>query len=418
MDRATWRRDELVNPEKDAGPERPLLVWPQDDTPRMGRGAGAAYLAFLVLLAFGAVWVLERDIEGPTPSVDERASNEPPITGAELPRPVELEQPTSVPDLGDLPPVDVGRSAAVDLPAAPVEPPAVPEAATPPPRVTTAIPRNDRPAQSASPSVSRVRPPLTPPVRPPLAVTPTPKPPPRATTSETSPSPPPRIATTEPAPLPPPRVTTPEPAPAPPPRVSTPEPAPAPPPRVTTSEPAPSQPRVATAEPAPSPLPRVSVDDPLLVPPATPPPAAAVPPANAGAAAAVPTPSTPRSFGAAPSNASRAAIEVENAAIRDVLGRYRSAFNALDSKAALQVWPTVNQRTLERAFGQLQEQNVSFDRCAIDVKGPIAQANCIGNTRFVPKVGSRSPQVETRQWVFSLRKASSTGWQIQEVQAR
>ena len=417
MDRATWRRDELVNPERDAGPERPLLVWPQDDTPKMGRAAATAYLAFLVLLAFGAVWVLERDIEGPTPSEDARASNQA-TTSAELPPPVDPDQPISVPDLGDLPPVDVGRSAAVDLLPAPVEPPAVPEAATPPPRVTTAIPRNDRPAQSASPSVSRVRPPLTPPVRPPLAVTPTPQPPPRATTSETSPSPPPRIATTEPAPLPPPRVTTPEPAPAPPPRVSTPEPAPAPPPRVTTSEPAPSQPRVATAEPAPSPLPRVPVDDPLLVPPATPPPAAAVPPANAGAAAAVPTPSTPRSFGTAPSNASRVAIEVENAAIRDVLGRYRSAFNALDSKAALQVWPTVNQRTLERAFGQLQEQNVSFDRCAIDIKGPIAQANCIGNTRFVPKVASRSPQVESRQWVFSLRKASSSGWQIQEVQAR
>ncbi len=61
----------------------------------MGRGAGAAYLAFLVLLAFGAVWVLEQDIEGPTPSVDSRASNEPPITGAESPRPVELEPPTT-----------------------------------------------------------------------------------------------------------------------------------------------------------------------------------------------------------------------------------------------------------------------------------------------------------------------------------
>ena len=394
MDRATWRRDEVVNPQRDAGPERPLLVWPQDDTPRMGRGAGAAYLAFLVLLAFGAVWVLKQDIDGPTPSVNPRASNEAPITGAELPRSVEIEPPTSVPDLGDVPPVDVGRSAAADLPTVPVKPPAAPQAAAPPPRAATDIPRNAQPTQSAPPSVSRVRPPLTPPVRTPLAVTPTPNPPPRVTTSETSPSPPPRVATTEPAPLPPPRATTPEPA------SQT-------PPRVTTPEPAPSQPRVATAEPVPSPLPRVAVDDPVLMPPATPPPAAAVP-----------TPSTPRSFGTAPSNASRAAIEVENNAIRDVLGRYRSAFNALDSKAAQQVWPTVNQRTLDRAFAQLREQNVSFDRCTIDVKGAIAQANCNGSTRFVPRVGSHSPQVEPRQWNFSLRKASSGGWQIQEVQAR
>jgi hypothetical protein len=101
-----------------------------------------------------------------------------------------------------------------------------------------------------------------------------------------------------------------------------------------------------------------------------------------------------------------------------VLGRYRSAFNALDAKAAQQVWPTVNERTLDRAFGQLQEQNVSFDRCTIDVKGVLAQANCSGTTRFVPRVGSRSQQVESRQWNFSLRKGYGGGWVIQEVQAR
>jgi hypothetical protein len=109
---------------------------------------------------------------------------------------------------------------------------------------------------------------------------------------------------------------------------------------------------------------------------------------------------------------------VESGAIRDVLGRYRSAFNSLDTQAAVQVWPTVNQRTLDRAFGQLQEQNVSFDRCTIDVKGALAQASCSGTTRFVPRVGSRSPQVEPRQWNFSLRKGSAGTWLIQEVEAR
>jgi hypothetical protein len=112
-------------------------------------------------------------------------------------------------------------------------------------------------------------------------------------------------------------------------------------------------------------------------------------------------------------------VDVDNnSAIRDVLGRYRSAFNALDVKAAQQVWPTVNQRTLDRAFGQLQQQNVSFDRCTIAVKGVLAEANCNGTTRFVPRVGSRSEQIESRQWNFSLRKAYSGGWVIQEVQAR
>ena len=111
-------------------------------------------------------------------------------------------------------------------------------------------------------------------------------------------------------------------------------------------------------------------------------------------------------------------MEIENGAIRDVLGRYRNAFNTLDSKAAQQVWPSVNQRTLERAFGQLLEQNVSFDTCTIHVNAVLAQANCSGTTRFVPRVGKRSGQVEPRQWSFSLRKADSGAWQIQEVQTR
>jgi hypothetical protein len=112
------------------------------------------------------------------------------------------------------------------------------------------------------------------------------------------------------------------------------------------------------------------------------------------------------------------AVEVETSAIRDVLGRYRNAFNALDAKAARQVWPTVNERTLDRAFGQLEEQDVYFDRCTIDVKGVLAQARCNGSTRFVPRVGNRSPQTMNREWNFNLRKASDGGWQIQEVQAR
>jgi hypothetical protein len=120
-----------------------------------------------------------------------------------------------------------------------------------------------------------------------------------------------------------------------------------------------------------------------------------------------------------PSSASPAArAEVESGAIRDVLGRYRSAFNTLDSRAARQVWPSVDERTLDRAFGQLREQNVSFARCTIDVKGVLAEASCSGTTRFVPRVGNHSPQVESRRWSFSLRKAYDGGWQIQEVQAR
>ena len=138
----------------------------------------------------------------------------------------------------------------------------------------------------------------------------------------------------------------------------------------------------------------------------------------APSAAAKPPPPAAAPSEAAAAAGAPAAVDIESSAIRDVLGRYRSAFNALDAKAAQQVWPTVNPRTLDRAFGQLQEQNVSFEKCTIEVKALIAAASCNGTTRFVPKVGSRSAQAGPRQWNFILRKASSGGWQIQEVQAR
>jgi hypothetical protein len=112
-----------------------------------------------------------------------------------------------------------------------------------------------------------------------------------------------------------------------------------------------------------------------------------------------------------------ASADADRTAIDNVLGRYRTAFNRLDAAAARQVWPTVNERTLSRAFEQLEEQRVSFDDCTIGVTGTRAEANCSGTARFVPRVGNRSAQTEARRWSFSLRKGSA-GWLIQEVQAR
>ena len=108
----------------------------------------------------------------------------------------------------------------------------------------------------------------------------------------------------------------------------------------------------------------------------------------------------------------------ENGAIQDVLGRYRSAFGALDVAAVQQVWPSVNQRSLERAFRQLEGQEVSFFSCTLDVKGPRADASCVGTTNFIPKVGNRSPQSGPSQWNFKLSKRSAGGWLIDDAQAR
>lgn len=180
------------------------------------------------------------------------------------------------------------------------------------------------------------------------------------------------------------------------------------PPPVSTS---PYTPAAAAAETTPAPLPRVAVDEPELRPVAAPPSALATPLPTA----ATPEPTAaPRAAAAPPP----AAVDVDSGAIRDVLGFYRKAFNELDAVAVQQVWPTVNQRTLDRAFGQLQEQNLSFDKCTIAVKSVLADANCSGTTRFVPRIGSRAAQSEQRQWSFRLRKTDQGQWLIQNLEAR
>jgi len=309
---------------------RPRYV---DDTPKMGRAGSAAFVGFLALLAFGAVWVIERDVEGPA------------VTNEEVSQSAVLESRAETP-------ID-------PMPSVGQEPPPVIGSTEPPPDPPRAV-------EPGEPKGSPLQ-----------------KPPQRLE---------PRVVENPPPP-------------------STRVPLPTSPPlsqqmrRTPTVEPAPAPPRMAVAEAVPVPLSRVAIEELVLTPPVTPPPEPAPPPAPAPAAA-------PATAAIAPTG------DVDNAAIRDVLGRYRSAFNTLDARAAHQVWPTVNERTLDRAFGQLQQQNVSFDRCTIAVKGVMAEANCNGTTRFVPRVGSRSEQIESRQWNFSLRKAYSGGWVIQAVEAR
>lgn len=109
--------------------------------------------------------------------------------------------------------------------------------------------------------------------------------------------------------------------------------------------------------------------------------------------------------------------ELETRAIENVLNRYRNAFNRLDAGAASLVWPTVNEKTLARAFERLEDQNVLFESCQIEIGAVLAEAACSGSARYVPKVGSRTPKEEARRWRFSLRKASG-GWLIDRVDAR
>jgi hypothetical protein len=104
-------------------------------------------------------------------------------------------------------------------------------------------------------------------------------------------------------------------------------------------------------------------------------------------------------------------------AIEGVLGRYRAAFSGLDASAARAVWPTVDSRALGRAFDGLEEQALAFEACEIAVSERQAVASCGGSARYVPKVGNRRPQTESRHWKFSLRKVDDQ-WLIEAVDAR
>jgi hypothetical protein len=179
-----------------------------------------------------------------------------------------------------------------------------------------------------------------------------------------------------------------------------------------TPTPAPT-PAAAVPPPAPTPLPiaggaAAAGDQNLRT---APPPVGRQNLALAPPPAAKPTPApTPAAPAEDPVAAHRAAIST-------VLDQYRNAYASLDAAAVRRVWPTVNARSLERAFGQLAEQRFDFHSCGINVTGQFAEAACTGQAAYVPKVGSRTARVESRQWTFHLRRLRE-GWIIDRVVAR
>jgi hypothetical protein len=155
------------------------------------------------------------------------------------------------------------------------------------------------------------------------------------------------------------------------------------------------------------PPPRAMATAPIFVAPALPAAALALSPTVTPMSPPVLAPLTP------------AVMPVVNdaGAIRQTLGRYRRALSGLDAGAARAVWPSVDERALGRAFAQLQEQELQFDKCEIAVAGAAATAHCGGHARYVPRIGGRAPRTDVRQWTFNLRKVSDE-WVIDAVDAR
>jgi hypothetical protein len=104
------------------------------------------------------------------------------------------------------------------------------------------------------------------------------------------------------------------------------------------------------------------------------------------------------------------------AMVRQVLQRYRSAYEGLDARSAQAVWPAVNEVALARAFDGLESQKLIFDACEVRVRGEAATAICQGSARYVPKIGNREPRTEPRVWNFILHKAGDD-WKIDSARA-
>ena len=103
--------------------------------------------------------------------------------------------------------------------------------------------------------------------------------------------------------------------------------------------------------------------------------------------------------------------------MRRAVTRYQSAYERLDAGAAKEIWPSVDEAALARAFENLESQNLSLSDCRFEVTGLRAQASCLGTARYVRRVGSKAPQQNARQWTFKLSKRAST-WKIDSVQIR
>jgi hypothetical protein len=143
-------------------------------------------------------------------------------------------------------------------------------------------------------------------------------------------------------------------------------------------------------------------------------PATAAPPPPSTAPS--PAPGAPARTSAAPPPAAVPTRPNDEQLVRDVLQRYRSAYDALDARQARAVWPGVNESALQRAFAGLESQRLTFNACQVDVRGATARAICRGAAAYVPRVGSREPKVEPRVWSFTLQK-NGEAWQIASARA-
>jgi hypothetical protein len=184
-----------------------------------------------------------------------------------------------------------------------------------------------------------------------------------------------------------------------------------------------SRPRTDTTRTQPNPVPLkaaaseqlstiapTAVSAPYAAPIDSPPPLPRTPPpAQAEAVPSVTDAPPPAVVPLAP-----AVVRSDTDDVRAVLDRYQTAFSHLDASKAKAIWPSVDEKALGRAFGQLERQEVVLQGCDVMVAGQRAAAECRGRSSYVPRVGNKAARVEARRWAFTLRKIGES-WIIEAV---
>lgn len=102
--------------------------------------------------------------------------------------------------------------------------------------------------------------------------------------------------------------------------------------------------------------------------------------------------------------------------MRRLLRSYEEAYEDLNVVATAAVWPSVDRRTLARAFAMLKSQGLEFESCAITVRDGRATAFCHGTLQFVRRVGNPVTLTADQEWVFRLQRVG-TEWKIEEMSA-
>ena len=108
-----------------------------------------------------------------------------------------------------------------------------------------------------------------------------------------------------------------------------------------------------------------------------------------------------------------AAADGDDGQIRAMLKRFERAYNRINDKAAIAVWPGAESRVIEHTLDPELSRRISLGVCDITMTGEVGVARCAGTAAPDPKIGGGAATSQ-RYWAFDLRK-DADGWRIEQL---